>query len=77
VLSLWRVADKVTATLMRSFYEELETAVPADSPAVAGALRRAMLRTRVQYEHVHVGAVHAARKPILTVRRERPPDAPS
>ena len=56
MLSLWRVADKVTATLMRSFDEELEAAAPVDSPAVAEALRRAMLRTRMQYESTFMWA---------------------
>ena len=46
VLSLWRVADRVTERLMLRFYEALEDAREPEGPVVATALRTAMLATR-------------------------------
>lgn len=56
VLSLWRVGDRVTAKLMRRFYEELAAAPQSGSPALALALRQAMLRTREEQESTSMWA---------------------
>jgi len=51
VVSLWTVHDQSTATLMRRFYESLQTGL-----SVADALRQAQLDTMEQYRHPYYWA---------------------